>query len=874
MSPDDLPYRDPTLPVETRVADLLARMTLAERAAQIACPFGSAVDVHDPPPTGWGSATAALSTLDLPPRAAAAAGNELQRKHVEDTRLGIPILLAEEALVGFKVRDATAFPDAIAQAATWDPELIERMAAAIGRQMALVGVRQALAPLADVARDPRWGRVEETYGEEPFLVGAMATAFVRGLQGADAAVPLIATLKHFVGYGASDGGRNTEAAAVGPNELREFFAVPFETAIREGGARAVMPAYNALDGVPVTGSAFHLTHLLRAEYGFDGLVISDLAAIGQLHTKHGTAPDAAGALAQALRAGVDLDLDNRVSSDLIVEAVGTGVLAEAELDRAVAAVLRAKFQIGLFERPYAEPAAVPDTLDSAADRLLARTVAERSVVLLRNEPVTGAPLLPLDGSPRTIAVIGPNAHRPMGQLGNYSYQVLDSTTRRFALAADPQADLGVAGTLDTGDAEALVESVPVVTFLDGIRNRAGAGSTIVYEPGCRVGGGDRSGIAAAVHAATEADLVVLVLGDQAGIAAFGTVGEGIDSAHCELPGIQRELAEAVAATGTPVVAVLSHGRPYALGWLRSAIPAIVTTFFGGEEAGTALASVLFGDVDPGGRLPISFLEHPAAAPLPYWRTLRPGSYYDGSTAAVFPFGHGLSYTTTDYRAATVDTERVPTDGTVTLSVLVANTGSRPGAEVVQIYGQDPVARTVRRGRVLVAFRRLSLAPGEVKRVTAQIPAELFALWDGTEWVVEPGAVRFHIGRSAADTPLMASVTLTGPEHRPGPARRLTSSTGVETVDPSTLEAEEAAAPAHPAGPLRPVTADDTVRDWLDHPVGGDLLRATLEGASEEVLAPAFGVTMRQLVAYSQGRFPRELLDDLVAGVERACASQP
>src|SRR4051812_21930591 len=319
------PYRDSSLPVEDRVRDLLARMTLEEKAAQTAAPFGTVVDVHTPPLTGWGNATAALSTLGLPPRETARAGNELQRKHVEETRLGIPVLLAEEALVGLKVRDATTFPDAIAQASTWDPDLIEEMARTIGRQMARMGVRQALSPLADVARDPRWGRVEETYGEDPYLVGTMASAFVRGLQEADPDVPVMATLKHFLGYGASDGGRNTGPAQIGPRELREVYALPFEMAIR-AGARGVMPAYNAIDGVPVTGSRAFLSDLLRDELGFDGLVTSDLAAVSQLHTKDGTAEDAGEAFAQALRAGVDLDLDNKTSSHLLVEAVRSGAL--------------------------------------------------------------------------------------------------------------------------------------------------------------------------------------------------------------------------------------------------------------------------------------------------------------------------------------------------------------------------------------------------------------------------------------------------------------------------------------------------------------------------------------------------------------------
>ncbi|WP_344862175.1 beta-glucosidase family protein [Planomonospora alba] len=843
-------------------------MTLEEKAAQTQAPFGSAVDVHTPPPSGWGNATAGLSTLGLPPREAVHRANELQRKHVEDTRLGIPVLLAEEALIGFKVRDATTFPDAIAQAATWDPALIEEMARAIGTQMARLGVRQALAPLADVARDPRWGRVEETYGEEPYLVGTMATAFVRGLQNADAQVPLIATLKHFLGYGASDGGRNTEPAQLGPRELREIHGVPFEMAIRDGGARAVMPSYNAIDGIPVTGSKAYLTGLLREEFGFDGLVISDLAAVGQLHTKHAVAEDDAHALAQALRAGADLNLDNKVWAEQIVEAVRSGVIDEADLDRVVSRVLLAKFRLGLFENPYADVELVPETFDSDQDRALARRIAEKSVILLRNEPVGEAPLLPLSASLRTIAVIGPNADRLMGQLGDYSYQVLDSMTTRFHLAADPQArpeDLeDLAGKGSPDDARLMVGSVPVVTFLEGIRRRAGDDVSVLYEPGCPVAAEDRSGFEAAVRAASAAEVAVVVVGDQSGVNGYGTVGEGLDSTECALPGVQRELVEAVVATGTPTIVVLSHGRPYVLGWMADSVPAIVSSFFGGEEAGNAVASVLFGDVNPAGRLPIAMLRSAGAAPLPYWRTLQQPTYVDGSIGAVFPFGHGLSYTRFDYRDLEIESPRVPTDGVVRLSFTVANVGDRAGEEVVQIYGRDVIARTARRGRQLVAFRRLHLEPGAAARVTAEVPASMFALWDTDEgWVVEPGSIKFFVGGSSAAIRLRGEATLTGEDHFPGPNRPLTSTVTAGPV------ASEGPAPqrGQESGPVGPLTQDDTVRQWLDHPVGGGLLREALGGLDEEVLAPALDLTLRQVVAFSGGRFPLSLLEELVAKMD-------
>jgi beta-glucosidase len=703
----------------------------------------------------------------------------------------------------------------------------------------------------------------------------MATAFVRGLQEADPDVPRIATLKHFLGYSASDGGRNTEAAQLGERELREVHGTPFEMAIRTGGARGAMPSYNAIDGVPVSGSKEYLTHLLRDEFGFDGVVISDLGAVSQLRTKHRTAEDAAHALAQALRAGIDLDLDNNVSSDELVEAVRSGVVDEADLDRAVASVLRAKFRIGLFENPYVDIDAVPKTFDSTEERALARRIAEQSIVLLQNKPVDGAPLLPLSPSLRTIAVIGPNAHRPMGQLGDYSYQVLDSVTKLFAYAADPQArpeDVSeLVGKMGADDAQLRVDSVPVVTIVDGVRQRAGDDVTVLHEPGCTVASSDRSGFDAAVRAATDADLAILVVGDQAGINAFGTVGEGLDSTECALPGVQRELVEAVVATGTPTVVVLSHGRPYVLGWMAQTVPAILTSFFGGEEAGNAVASVLFGDVNPAGRLPIAFLRSVGAAPAPYWRTLQGRAYVDGSVGAVFPFGHGLSYTTFEYRDLEMGSTDIPTDGVVRLSFTVANVGETAGDEVVQVYGQDVVGRTAPRGRRLVAFRRLHLDPGAGARVTVDVPTSMFALWDvGEGWFVEPGLIKLFVGGSSAAIQLRGEVTLVGKDYLPGPDRALSSVVDVEHSDLKYTATPEASTPDARiySSSVEAVTATSTIRAWLHHPVGGSLLRAALGGPDfdEDVLEPVFDLPLGHLVALSQGQFPQSTLDALLAKV--------
>lgn len=772
-------YRDEAAPIADRVQDLLAEMTLEEKAAQVVSPFGTVVDVHSPPATGWGSATAGLSTLGMPPREMAARANELQRFHVENTRLGIPVLISEEALLGLKVQDATTYPDAIAQASTWDPALIEEMGRAIGGQMAALGVRQALSPLADVARDPRWGRVDETYGEDPLLVGSMATAFVRGLQNAVHGTPLIATLKHFIGYGASDGGRNGEPVQLGQRELHEIHGRSFEMAIRDGRAGGVMPSYNDIDGDPVSGSKTYLTDLLQGEYGFSGLVFSDLGAIGQLHSKHGTAATLTDAYAQAIRAGMDVCLENQLPTELIVDAVRSGVLLESDLDRAVSRVLRTKFALGLFERPFVDVAAVPETFDADETRGLARTIAEKSVTLLQNNPIAGKPLLPLDPSLRSIAVIGPNADRPMGQLGHYSYQVLDSMTHLYAQAADPEARIDQVeefeGRRGADDTRLLVESVPLVTFLDGIRQRVSEDTRVLYEPGSLIEREDRSGIAAAVRAAEQAEVAVVVVGDQAGINGFGSVGEGLDGTTLELPGVQRELVEAVVATGTPTVVILSHGRPFVLGWMTETVPAILTSWFGGEEAGTAVAGVLFGDVNPSGRLPVSFLKSAGAAPLPYWRALGTDVYVDGSSQALFPFGHGLSYTTFDYTNLDLESSSAPTDGVIRLAFTVSNTGAQAGDEIVQIYGQDVIGRTVRPARTLIAFRRVTLEPGEQVRVHVDVPASMFALWDARDgWIVEPGDIRLFIGRSSADIHLHGELRLTGDVVTAGAERPLTS----------------------------------------------------------------------------------------------------
>ncbi len=708
--------------------------------------------------------------------------------------------------------------------------------------------------------------MEETYGEDPYLVGRMSTAFVRGLQDADPTKPVIATLKHFIGYSASDGGRNTEAAQLGERELREVHSVPFEMAIREGGARGIMPSYNTVDGLPVTGSIELLQDLLRTELGFDGVVMSDLNAIAQLTTKHGVTPDHHHALARALRAGLDQDLDNRVSTTEIVEAVNSGVLDEADLDRAVASILRAKFSIGLFEDPYIDLAAVPETFDDDAARTLSRQIAERSTILLKNVAVGAKPLLPLGPGLGRIAVIGPNADRPMGQLGNYSYQVLDSVTRQFAHAANPQATADelseLVGRMGPDDARLMVTSVPIVTFLDGIKERAGSETQVVYAQGTSIAGTDTAGIPSAVAAAADADVAIVIVGDQAGINGFGTVGEGLDSTDCELPGVQRELVEAVLATGTPTIVVLSHGRPFVLGWMAESVPAIVSSFFGGEEAGTAVARVLFGDVNPAGRLPMSMLKSAGSAPSPYGRAVQGRAYVNGDGGFVYPFGHGLSYTRFEYRDLEVHSEAA-TDGTIRLAFTVVNVGERDGDEVVQIYGHDVVARTARRGRTLLAFERISLAAGAGSRVSVEIPTSMLALWDSRDgWVVEPGLIKLFVGASSAAIRLRGETNLVGSDHRTGPARNLFS-----RVATTELNAAAVAAGSNSSSFDAPALTDaSTIEQWLGHPVGRRLFLDALgagEDFDDDALAQIKALPPAQLVYLSGGQFSAEAYESLV-----------
>ncbi|MEV0218616.1 glycoside hydrolase family 3 N-terminal domain-containing protein [Streptomyces sp. NPDC050704] len=753
------PWRDPALPAEVRVDDLLARMTLEEKTAQLygvwvgADGDGGGVAPHQHEMTsdydwdelishGLGQLTRPFGTAPVDPALGAQALARAQRRITEAGRFGIPALAHEECLAGFTAWGATAYPVPLAWGATFDPALVEEMARRIGHDLASVGVHQGLAPVLDVVRDPRWGRVEETIGEDPYLVGTVGAAYVRGLESAG----IIATLKHFAGYASSVGARNLAPVRAGVREFADVTLPPFEFALREGGARSVMAAYNETDGVPATADPQLLTQLLREDWGFTGTVVSDYFGIGFLETLHRVAGTTAEAGHAALSAGVDVELPTlRCYGDALVTAVRAGEVPESLVDRAAARVLRQKCELGLLDEDWTPEPAGPIDLDSTENRVLARRLAEESVVLLSNP--TG--LLPLAPDTR-IAVVGPRAADALAMLGCYSFP-------SHVLPNHPETPLGI----------------EIPSLLESLRTEL-PDAKITFAEGCDTTDPDPAGFEEAIARTAEADVCVAVLGDRAGLFGKGTSGEGCDVTDLRLPGVQGKLLDALTATGTPVVLVLLTGRPYALGRWHDRLGASVQAFFPGEEGGPAVAGVLSGRVNPSGKLPVSVPQDPGGQP---WTYLQPplglaGTVSNLDPTPLHPFGHGLTYTDFTWDAEGPDAE-ITTDETYDLSVTVRNTGPRDGTEVVQLYLHDPVARVTRPDVRLIAYQRLDLAPGESRRVTFHFHPDLSAFTDRTgHRVVEPGTLELRLGTSSADVRHTARVLLTGPERELGPDRRL------------------------------------------------------------------------------------------------------
>ena len=774
-------FRDSTAAIDDRVKDLLDRMTLDEKLAQIGSIWltelvqGDRFDadyVAGRLEHGIGHVTRIGASTGLRPAAGAHLMNQIQRVAVERTRLGIPVMVHEEATAGYCARDATQFPQAIGLASSWDELLVTEVAKAIRRQMVAVGARHSLSPVLDVARDARWGRVEETYGEDPYLVGRIGTAYVRGLQGDDLRHGVIATGKHFLGYAMSEGGMNHAPVHFGPRELREVYAEPFAAAIRDAGIGSIMNSYSSVDGIPCAGSATILNDLLRGELGFEGVVVADYYAVQLLIGHHAVEAGPGEAGARALRSGLDLELPDRACYGEPLKApIRDGGLSTQVLDTAVGRVLRSKFQVGLFENPYVDEGAAAASFDTPADRALARRAAVASMVLLQNR----GDLLPLDPKAlHRIAVIGPSADDQRLLQGDYHYP---THTEMNYEGAERGAPFGAqSGPSALGGEHYLPEGgsafqpgphfVRHVTPLEGLRAEL-PDVEIAHAKGCEISGTDASGLPEAVEAARNADVAIVFVGGRSGLTPNCTVGEARDAADLGLTGVQQDLVDFVVATGTRTVVVLISGRVHAIPSIAEHVPAVLQAWLPGEEGGHAIADVLLGRAEPGGRLPISMPRTVGQVPIHHdyrtggGRALFYGEYTDSPTTPLFAFGHGLTYTTFEHGQLEVVASSTTAEPVV-LRARVRNLGVRRGTEVVQLYVRDLVATVVRPYQQLVGFSRVELDPGESATVTFEVHPSRLAFYDeAMRFVTEPGAFRFSVGGASNTAKAHATVDLAG-----------------------------------------------------------------------------------------------------------------
>ncbi len=755
LSQEPLPYRDSKLPTEHRIADLLARMTLEEKVAQLTSAMERTVNAADPK-----SSFVDSKGSFLPERAAelmkdgigqiarpsgmrgpgemAEFTNAVQKWFRDNTRLGIPVLFHEECLHGHAAQKGTSFPQALALASTWDPEIVEAVFSATAREVRARGSQQCLTPVLDLARDPRWGRTEETYGEDPYLASLIAVAAVKGFQGAGPCIDkshVIATAKHFAVHGQPEGGKNTAPGNYSERILREYFLKPFEAAVREAGIHSVMASYNEIDGIPAHGNPYILNDILRQEWGFEGIVVSDYFGIRQLRSKHSVVGTDEEAAKLALEAGVDIELPYAEVNHHLLDMVKQGKLSESYVDRAVCRILRAKFLAGLFDDPFVDPREAEKITNSEAHRRLALQAAHRAVILLKNE----GNLLPLRAADyKRIAVIGPNAAEV--HLGGYS---------------------GMPGR--------------GVSILRGIREKAAAaGIEILYAEGVKItetkadsetfptwqdravladAASNAKRIREAVQAADKSDLIILALGgnEQTCREAWGPNHLG-DRSSLDLLGNQDDLARAMVALKKPIVVFLIHGRPNSINYVAENVPAILEGWYLGQETGTAVADVLFGDYNPGGKLPLSVPR--SAGQLPAYYNRKPSAqlqYVDSTDTPLFPFGWGLSYTAFKYGDISLTPDTIGPGGKTRVSVEVANSGAVRGDEVVQLYIRDEVSSVTRPIKELKGFRRITLDPGESKTVEFILgPEELSFLGRDMRRIVEPGTFKIMAGGNSAD----------------------------------------------------------------------------------------------------------------------------
>lgn len=740
-------YRNARLPVERRVADLLGRMTLEEKIAQLVCLWGERPQVS--PQTDFstdrgdfsperarvvmknGIGQIARQRERKDPREAARFANALQKWLVENTRLGIPAIFHDEILHGLMAQKATSFPTPIALASSWDTELVKRVFTAAALETRARGSHFVLGPNLDLAREPRWGRTEETYGEDPYLVSRMGVAVIKAIQGDGPNVDdehVIATAKHFAAHGQPEGGTNIAPVNVSERVLREYFLPSFEAAVKEAHVMSVMASYNEIDGVPSHANRWLLGKLLRQEWAFDGMVASDYYGIPQLESLHHVATDKAEAARLALEAGVDAELPDPDCYQALLQLVRDGKVSEALIDRAVARNLRAKFLLGLFENPYVDPERAARVTDSAEHRALAADAARRSITLLKNDNN----LLPLDRTRlKSIAVIGPNAER--AHLGGYT---------------DPTPARGV-------------------SILEGVTKKVGANVKVNFAEGCKItreGGDwwadashpsdaaeDERLIARAVEAARASDVALLVVGGNEDTNKEGWADNHLgDRDSLDLVGRQNDLIRAVLATGRPTIVMLINSGPLSVTYVAENVPAILEGFYLGEETGTGVADVLFGDYNPSGKLPVSFPRTVGQLPIYYnYKPTAKRGYLYTSKEPLYPFGYGLSYTTFEYSNLKVSPAQIGPGGRAQVTVTVTNTGKRAGEEVVELYVRDLVSSVTRPVKELKDFRRVSLAPGASANVSFNVTPDKLAFYNlNMERTVEPGWFDIMVGTSS------------------------------------------------------------------------------------------------------------------------------
>jgi len=698
--------------VEQRVNALLAQMTLEEKLGQLQQLDGEGNGNFRPEHLDMIRKGLLGSTLNV---RGAQRTNQVQRVAVNESRLKIPVLFGFDVIHGYR----TIFPIPLGEASSWDPALAERSAAVAAQEANNVGLRWTFAPMVDIARDPRWGRITEGAGEDPFLGAAFARARVRGFQGNDygAADKVLACAKHWVAYGNAEGGRDYNTTDLSENTLREIYFPPFKAAV-DAGVGTLMSSFNAINGVPASANPFTLTQVLRKEWGFDGFVVSDYTSVKEL-INHGVAGNEEQAAALALNAGVDMEMVSRSYNQFGSQLLKQNQISQATIDEAVRRILRIKFRLGLFDHPYSDEGREANALLRPESIRLAREIAGRSMVLLKNERGT----LPLNKNIDSIAVIGPLADNRRAPLGWWSGDGKEENT---------------------------------VTPLAGIKAKVSAQTRVLYAKGCEVKEDSTAGFEEAVNAAKQSDVAILFVGE-----THDMVGEAASRASLDLPGRQMELVQAIHATGKPTIVVLVNGRPLSIGWIVNNTPAILESWMGGTESGNAIADILFGDVNPGAKLPVTFPRTVGQVPIYYnhMNTGRPpdaenrytSKYYDLPWTPLYPFGYGLSYTTFKISNLQLSAPRINASGKVTVSVDVENTGRRAGDEVVQLYIRDVVATMTRPVKELKGFQRISLQPGEKKKVEFVLGPEHLGFWNREmRYVVEPGQFRVMVGSNSVD----------------------------------------------------------------------------------------------------------------------------